>query len=30
VIAYDIPGRTECPILTDTLLALAEAPRIVA
>ncbi|MDX6291773.1 MAG: 4-hydroxy-tetrahydrodipicolinate synthase [Kribbellaceae bacterium] len=30
VIAYDIPGRTGVPILTDTLLALAEHPRIVA
>jgi 4-hydroxy-tetrahydrodipicolinate synthase len=30
VMAYDIPGRTGVPIQTDTLLALAEHPRIVA
>ena len=30
VMAYDIPGRTAVPIHTDTLLALAEHPRIVA
>jgi 4-hydroxy-tetrahydrodipicolinate synthase len=30
VMVYDIPGRTGVPILTDTLLALAEHPRIVA
>jgi 4-hydroxy-tetrahydrodipicolinate synthase len=30
VMLYDIPGRTGVPIETDTLLALAEHPRIVA
>jgi 4-hydroxy-tetrahydrodipicolinate synthase len=30
VMVYDIPGRTGVPIQTDTLLALAEHPRIVA
>ena len=30
VMAYDIPGRAGVPIETDTLLALAEHPRIVA
>jgi 4-hydroxy-tetrahydrodipicolinate synthase len=30
VIVYDIPGRTGMPISTDTLLRLAEHPRIVA
>jgi 4-hydroxy-tetrahydrodipicolinate synthase len=30
VIVYDIPGRTGIPISTDTLLRLAEHPRIVA
>jgi len=30
VIAYDIPGRTGTPIHTDTLLRMAEHPRIVA
>jgi 4-hydroxy-tetrahydrodipicolinate synthase len=30
VILYDIPGRTGMPISTDTLLRLAEHPRIVA
>lgn len=30
VILYDIPGRTGIPIATDTLLRLAEHPRIVA
>jgi 4-hydroxy-tetrahydrodipicolinate synthase len=30
VMAYDIPSRTGVPIHTDTLLALAEHPRIVA
>jgi 4-hydroxy-tetrahydrodipicolinate synthase len=30
VIVYDIPGRTGVPISTDTLLRLAEHPRIVA
>jgi 4-hydroxy-tetrahydrodipicolinate synthase len=30
VILYDIPGRTGVPISTDTLLRLAEHPRIVA
>jgi 4-hydroxy-tetrahydrodipicolinate synthase len=30
VMAYDIPGRTGVPIKTETLLALAEHPRIVA
>jgi 4-hydroxy-tetrahydrodipicolinate synthase len=30
VILYDIPGRTGTPIQTDTLLRLAEHPRIVA
>jgi 4-hydroxy-tetrahydrodipicolinate synthase len=30
VMVYDIPGRTGVPIHTDTLLALAEHPRIVA
>lgn len=30
VIAYDIPGRTGVPIATETLIRLAEHPRIVA
>jgi 4-hydroxy-tetrahydrodipicolinate synthase len=30
VVLYDIPGRTATPIATDTLLALAEHPAIVA
>lgn len=30
VLVYDIPGRTAAPIATDTLVALAEHPRIVA
>ena len=30
VMLYDIPARTGCPIATDTLLRLAEHPRIVA
>jgi 4-hydroxy-tetrahydrodipicolinate synthase len=30
MMVYDIPGRTGVPIQTDTLLALAEHPRIVA
>jgi len=30
VMVYDIPGRTGIPIATDTLLALAEHPRVVA
>jgi 4-hydroxy-tetrahydrodipicolinate synthase len=30
VLLYDIPGRTATPIATETLLALAEHPRIVA
>ena len=30
VLAYDIPGRAGVPITTETLLALAEHPRIVA
>jgi 4-hydroxy-tetrahydrodipicolinate synthase len=30
VMVYDIPGRTGVPIATETLLALAEHPRIVA
>src|SRR6202034_1814297 len=30
VILYDIPGRTATPIATETLLQLAEHPRIVA
>ncbi len=30
VMVYDIPGRTGMPIATDTLLALAEHPRVVA
>lgn len=30
VMVYDIPGRTGIPIATDTLLALADHPRIVA
>ena len=30
VVAYDIPGRTGVPIATETLLRLAEHPRIVA
>ena len=30
VMAYDIPGRSGVPITTETLLALAEHPRIVA
>ena len=30
VMLYDIPGRTGMPIATETLLRLAEHPRIVA